>query len=308
MVRKHDSGDVKGLEEVFRSQELSRMADSGGTRPAKAGESAGHDDTFFQKMFGHAHATATDLRRADPPPDVTRGRRVAPTPPPGAPLTPGLEPETGSAGGGASGAEERPVASSDSWKSESGRYWTIAAVSALVALVVAGVTAGNGQRAPVHVSAQGKQHGTGRPPLGALGAGGSTTGPAAPGSLTGAIGSGVLLLVQPSGGTPGAGTAPGGHVTLIGAATTTGSPFPSSSTSSGGSTGGGAGGAPPGSGVSDPVAPVAAGIGNTVDAVGTAVTGFTNQLGTAVPATAPTASAVNGVVSSVDQAVGATTL
>ena len=56
MVRKHDSGDVKGLEEVFRSQELSRMAGTGGTRPAEAGASAGHDDTFFKKMFGHTHA------------------------------------------------------------------------------------------------------------------------------------------------------------------------------------------------------------------------------------------------------------
>jgi hypothetical protein len=306
MVRDHDSGDVKGLEEIFRSQEFSRTV---GPQPSNGAARASDDDTFFKKMFGHAHDSLTDLRRTnDAPPDAAFSQRVAPGAPANTPQTSGRRPETDSAGGGAAGDEDDVAGSPDPWKRESSRYWTIAAVSALVALVVAGVTAGNGQHAPLHGSAQGKERGVGQSHHGARVPGGSATGPTAPGALTGAIGSGALLLGLPSAATRGPGTAPGGHVTLIGAATTTGTPFPSSSTSSGGSPGGGAGGAPPGSGGSNPVAPVAAGVGSTVDAVGTSVTGLANQLGTALPAAAPTADAVNGVVNSLDQAVSATTL
>jgi hypothetical protein len=308
MVKKHDSGDVSGLEEVFRSQEFSRMSETGDAGAGEAVAPGRHDDTLFKKMFGHAHASVSDLRHSDDwGPDVAVRQSAAPAPPPGTPPTSRRQLETDAAGGGTAGAEEGAVGSSDPWKRESGRYWTIAAVSALVALVVAGITAGNGQHA-LHISAQGTQHGTAQSHHGSQGSGGATTGPTAAGSLTGAIGSGALHVGLASTGTRGSATGPGGHVTLIGAATTTGTPFPSSSTSSGGSSGGGAGGVPPGLGGTDPIAPVAAGVGSTVDTVGTSVTGLANQIGTAVPTAAPTTSAVNGVVGTLDQAVSATTL
>jgi hypothetical protein len=288
MVKKHDPGDVRGLEEVFRSQELSRVSETG-TSPGDNGP-RGRDDGLFTNMFGDASAAGTDLKRGDEvAPDITSPPRASST----APLEADHEEEAGS---------------SESWKRESGRYWTIAAVSAVVALVVAGVTAGTGQHSPLHISAQGEQHGPAQTHKGAHGSGGTTTSPTAPGSLTGAVGSGVLLLGLPSTGTRESATGPGGHVTLSGAASTTGASSPPSSTSSGGSPGAGAGGAPPGLGGSDPVAPVAAGVGTTVSAVGSSITGLANQLGGAVPAAAPTASAVNGVVSTLDQAVSSTTL
>jgi hypothetical protein len=309
MVKKHDSGDVKGLEEVFRSQEFSRMSETGGTSPGDAAEPGGRDDTLFKKMFGHAHGAVTDLRRPDDmAPDVALLQPASAFPPFDPPQTPGRQPQTDAAGDGGAGAEQGAAVSSDPWKRESSRYWTIAAVSALVALVVAGVTAGNGHHLAPHISAQGKQRGTARPHRGSQGSGAAATGPSAPGSLTGGIGAGALLLGLPSAGTGGSGSEPGGHVTLIGAATTTGTPFPSPSTPSGGSTGGGAGGAPPGLGGTDPVAPVVAGVGSTVATVGNSITGLTSQVGGTVPGAAPTASAVNGVVSSLDQAVSATTL
>lgn len=288
MVKNYDSGDVRGLEEVFRSQELSRVSETG-TGPGDFGP-RGRDDGIFTKMFGHASAPGTDPQPGgDAAPDIA------------------LPPRASSPGPFEADHEDERAVSTDPRKRESGHYWTIAAVSAVVALVVAGVTAGNGQHSPLHISAQGKQHGPAQPHKGAHSSGGTTTSPTAPGSLTGAVGSGALLFGLPSSDTRGSTTGPGGHVTLSGAASTTGASPPSSSTSSGGSPGGGAGGAPPGPGGSDPVVPVAAGVGTTVSVVGSSVTGLANQLGGAVPAAAPTASAVSGVVSTLDQAVSSTT-
>lgn len=294
MVKKHDSGDVRGLEELFRSQEFSRVSGAAGSGPGEP-VMASHEDTLFKRMFGHAHAAVTDLRRSDN--DAPRHPATA-TPP-----LDGLL-ETDAIGGLAAGGEAGAAGLSDPWKRESGRYWTIAAVSALVALVVAGVTAGNGQHA-LHISAQGKQHGTAQSHRGPQGVSGASTNPSAPGSLTSGVGSGALLVGLSSTRTRDSASGSGDHVTLGGAATTTGTPFPSATTTSGGSPGGGAGGVSPALGGTDPVA---AGVGSTVNSVGTSVTVLANQIGTAIPTAAPTATAVNGVVSTLDQAVGAATL
>jgi hypothetical protein len=307
MVKNHEASDVKGLEEVFRSQEISRT--SGGIgRESGTASSGNRDAALLRRMFGHASSTLRDLHRDD---DTgakdARSQRVAPAPELDAALMPERHSEAASSGGGAAlGASAAAVSAEPPWKRQSGRYWTIAALSAVVALVVAGVTAGNDQHGPSNRSAQGA-HGTAGPHgLIAL-PGDVSTGPTAPGSITGSIGFDALALGTPRAGARGSGNEPGGHVTLIGAASTTGT-VPGSS---GGSAGGGSAGTSPGSSGTNPVAPVGAGVGSTVATVGTSVTGLANQLGATVPAAAPATSsatsAVSGVLDSVDQAVGATT-
>ena len=290
-MQNHDAGDVSGLEEVFRSQEISQATGSIGSDSGKTAPH-GRDAALLRRMFGHAPGLppATAL-------DATLMRERQPE-------------ATSSSGGGAElGAHAAAVSVEPPWKRKSGRYWTIAAFSAVVALVVAGVTAGKAQHGPPSKSAQGA-HGTVRQHGGVGSPTVAPTGPTTPGSLTGSIGAGVLALGEPLAGARGSGSGneSGGRVTLIGAATTTGTlPAPAA-----GSPGGGSSGASPGSGGSNPVTPVAAGVGNTVAAVGTSITGIANQLGSTVPAAAPAtgavSSAVSGLLDSVDQAVGATTL
>jgi hypothetical protein len=301
MVKNHDVADVRGLEEVFRSQEISRASGAtGGDSAATSPE--GRDGALLRRMFGPASSARRDRHRDD---DTgardALSRRVAPATALDAALLPERQSEAASSGGGgALGANTAAVAADPPWKRQSGRYWTIAAFSAVVALVVAGVTAGHAQHGPSSTSAQ-SARGTVRPHEKISTPTAAPTGPTTPGSLTGSIGTGVLALGKPSAGARGSGNEPGGHVTLIGAATTTGArPAPG-----GGSPGGGSSGASSGSGGSNPVTPVAAGVGNTV---GTSVTGVVNQLGSTVPAAAPATSAVSSVLDSVDQAVGATTL
>ena len=317
MVMNHDAGDVTGLEEVFRSQEISRAsggiwtgADSTTILPgtetwrlrkcsARRRGSAHHRDTMRHgrpvRSVGHVvtpRATALDAaRHAGPVRGGLVGRRR-----------------------GEGSKRGRSVWPGPPWKRQSSRYRTIAAFSAVVALVVAGVIAGTVQHGPSNRSAQGA-HGTARPGSGLIALPGTgSTGPTAPGSLTGAIGSGALALGTPSAGARNSGNEPGGHVTLTGAASVTGTLSPPGGGSpGGGSPGGGSpGGGSPGSSGSNPVSPVAAGVGNTVATVGTSVTGLANQLGSSVPATAPATNAasgaVSGVLASVDQAVSATTL
>jgi hypothetical protein len=260
-------------------------------------------------MFGHASSALRDHHRADDSGALgARSERMASAPGLDAALMPERHSE-------AAASAEPP------WKRQSNRYWTIAAFSAVVALVVAGVTAGTAQHGPSNKSAQGA-HGTAGPHGLIAPPGTVSTGPTAPGSLTGAIGSGALALGTRSAGARKAGNEPGGHVTLTGAASVTGtlsspgggSPggsSPGGGSPGGGSAGGGSSGVSPGSSGSNPVSPVAAGVGNTVASVGTSVTGVANQLGSTVPAAAPATnaatSAVSGVLDSVDQAVGATT-
>ncbi|HEY5335057.1 MAG TPA: hypothetical protein VIJ71_03430 [Mycobacteriales bacterium] len=308
MVKNHEVGDVRGLEEVFRSQEISRA--SGGMEGGSATTfSEGRDVALLRRMFGHASSGLRDLHRdSDTGATDARSHGVAPATELDAPLMSDGHAEAASSGGGAAkGANVAAASDEPPWKRQSGRYWTIAAFSAVVALVVAGVTAGNAQHGPSNKSAQGA-HGTVRPHGGVGTPGTTSTEATVPGSLTGAIGSAALALGAPAAGVRGSGNEPGGHVTLIGAATTTGTlPLPV-----GGSPGGGSSGASPGSSGSNPVTPVAAGVGNTVTTVGTSVTGLANQLGSTVPAAAPAASAaasaVSGVLDSVGHAVSATTL
>jgi hypothetical protein len=313
MVRNHDAGDVRGLEEVFRSQEISRA--SGGMEGGSATTSSeGSDAALLRRMFGHASSALRDLHRdSDNGARDVLARRVTPATSLDAALMRDRHAEAASSGGGAAlGANAAAVSAEPPWKRQSGRYWTIAAFSAVVALVVAGVTAENAQHGPSNKSAQ-SAHGTVRPHGGAGTPGTASTGATAPGSLTGAIGSGALALGAPSAGVRGSGNEPGGHVTLIGAATTTGTlPSPGGGSPGGESPGGGSSGASPGSSGSNPVTPVGVGVGNTVTTVGMSVTGLANQLGSTVPAAAPATSAVtnavSGVLDSVDQAVSATTL
>jgi hypothetical protein len=308
----HDAGDVRGLEEVFRSQEISRtiggIGGDAGTNSARE-----RDGALLRRMFGHAPGDRPDLHR-DGEGGATdeRSHSVAPATALDAGLMADRHPDPASAGGGAAQGTNAAARSAEPrWKRQSGRYWTVAALSAVIALVVAGVTAGTAQHGPSSKSAQGA-HGTVQPHGGVGTPGAASTAPTAPGSLTGAIGSGALALGAHSAGARGPGNQPGGRVTLTGAATTTGT-LPSSGGSPGSAPpGGGSSGAPPGSGGTNPVTPVAAGVGNTVSTVGTSVTGLANQLGSTVPAAAPATSAVtsavSGVLDSVDQAVGATAL
>jgi hypothetical protein len=310
MVKNHDAGDAKSLEEVFRSQEISRAADAaeGGSGTTTPG---GRDDALMRRMLGHASSALRDIHRDDGTrAGDARSQRVAWATELDATLMDEPRSEAASSGGGAAlGASDGAVSAGPPWKRQSGRYWTIAALSALLALVVAGVTAGTGQHGSSNRSALGS-HGTARPHGGAGSPGtpgSASSGPTAPGSLTGSIGPGALALGATSAGARGPGNQPGGHVTLIGAATTTGTlPAPA-----GGSPGGGSPGGSTGSSGSNPVTPVAAGVGSTVATVGTSVSGLANQLGNTLPAAAPTSavtSAVSGVLDSVDQAVSATTL
>ena len=81
-----------------------------------------------------------------------------------------------------SGRGSRPGAGPSAWRRHSNRYWTIASVSALVALVAAGITAGAGQHQRSHVAAQGR-HGRSRPGGGLNTSGAASMGLAAPGGL-----------------------------------------------------------------------------------------------------------------------------
>jgi hypothetical protein len=311
MVKNHDAGDVKGLEEVFRSQEISRTPGGSGNEPGTS-SLENSDVALVRRMFGHASSALRDLHRADDPVALgARSERMAPPPGLDAALMPERPSEAASSGGGAGPGAGAVASAEPPWKRQSSRYWTIAAFSAVVALVVAGVTAGTAQHGPSNRSAQGA-HGTAGPHGLIAQPGTVSTGPTAPGSLTGSIGSGALALATPSAAARSAGNEPGGHVTLTGAASVTGTlSSPGGGSPGGGSPGGGSSGAAPGSSGSNPVSPVAAGVGNTVGTVGTSVTGVANQLGSTVPAAAPAASAatsaVSGVLDSVDQAVGATT-
>jgi hypothetical protein len=302
MVKKHDAGSVNDLEEVFRSQELRRVTGSG-SGPITPRED--RDDALLRRMFGHASSALRDVHRGDGAGAARLSReQVAPSRALDAGLMSERQTETASSGGGvAAGEKDAAVSAEPPWRRQSGRYRTIAAFSALAALVVAGVTAGTGQHGPSNRSAQ-RAHRTVRPHSGA-----ASTAPSAPGSLTGAVGSGALALGTKSAGGRGSSNDPGGHVTLGGAATTTGS-LPAPSGGSRGASGGSPGAT--GSGGSNPAAPVAAGVGSTVANVGSSVTGLANQLGsavpTAVPATSTVSGAVSGVLNSVDQTVDATTL
>jgi hypothetical protein len=188
MVKNHDAGDVRGLEEVFRAQELRRVLGPAGDAPAGSARAA---ERPSKTVLGLASMAVAGSRRDD---------GVGPQGGPGQGATPALsldrrlmaerQVQTTSSGGGAAlGEASVAVSAEPPGKRETGRYWTLGSVSALVALVVAGVAAGAGQHPAAHASAQGR-HATVRPHDGFHTSGAASTGPTAPGSLTGAVGVG----------------------------------------------------------------------------------------------------------------------
>jgi hypothetical protein len=313
MFNNQDAGDVSGLEEVFRSQEFVRASGTGADESGGVGLSVRRGEGIFGTRFGRRPVAAPVVRTGD---DAESSRTPDALWPPVAGADGTLaskQPSSVPAASAGAGLGRRAAAADDpsapAWNRHSSRYWTIASVSALVALVVAGVTAGSGQHPRSNVAAQGR-HGRSRPGGGLNTSGGASTGLAAPGGLLAAAaanGSAVTSSVANQGGRPGSGNAPGGHVTLIGPATFTGAPG-SPPVPSGGapSRGGGAAGSPP-SGGTNPAAPVASTVGSALGSAGSSVTTLASQIGTSVPAAASTTSAVNNVINTVDQTVSAST-
>jgi hypothetical protein len=312
MFGRKDAGDVRGLEEVFRSEEFRRGTEN--MRRDEVAPPVGPEDMLFAEEFG---GPRTVVRLHDPS-DFTDSMRT----PTGDALPAGWadgaeEPEprlqADPSNGGASGdadAETPPA----SWNRRSTRYWTLACVSALAALVAAGIATGSGSSHRPSIAAQGT-HGAARQGSGYHTSGPDTTGPTAPGGNgTGATGSGSLSPGVEVAGTHGSSAAPGGHVSLTGAATYTGAPGSPGASSGGSGGGGGRPGSPSPAGGSNPVAPIAplapvgSTVGSTVSALGTSVTTAASQVGSSVPAAASTTAAVSNVISTVDQAVSASPL
>jgi len=313
MFGHRDAGDVRGLEEVFRSEEFRRGTDN--MRREDVASPIGPEDMLFAQEFGRPR---TVVRLHDPSDftDSTLARSGEALP--AAWADDGEEPEprlqaNSSDGGGASGDPDS-VTPPASWNRRSARYWTLACVSALAALVAAGITTGSGSSHRPSIAAQGT-HGAARRGGGYHTAGPATTGPAAPGrNGTGATGSGSHSPGVELAGNRGPSTASGGHVSLTGAATYTGAPGSPGASSGGSGSGGGRPGSPSPAGGSNPVAPiaplapVASTVGSTVSALGTSVTTAASQVGSSVPAAASTTGAVSNVVSTVDQAVSSSPL
>jgi hypothetical protein len=294
MINNQDAGDISGLEEVFRSQEFGRASGAAADGSAGIGFSVKRGEGILGTRFGRRPAADPVVRTGDDRDDESPAPK---------------RPSSGSAS--AAGAVPRSGSADDpsAWRRHSSRYWTIASVSALVALVAAGITAGAGQHPRSHVAAQGR-HGRTRSGGGLNTSGTAATGLAAPGGLLAdAAGSaGPSSVAGTKGGGLGSGNAPGGHVTLIGPATFTGAPgspaAPSRGAPGGGGASGGAAGSPPPAGT-DPAAPVVSTVGSAVSSATSSVTTLASQIGTSVPAAASTTGAVNNAITTIDQAVSA---
>ena len=249
MFTNWDARDVGGLEEVFRSHEFGRVTDA--TRGRGVSRPAGCEDALFAWEFDRP-LTAVPSR------DVEGGAEPRRSAGGGGPEALSEETEVpeqlqqvGPSGDGApSGPEHAETPSTAPSKRRATRYGTIASVTALVALVAAGIMAGAGHHARSSVSAQGKHHTT-RPHSGLGSPGAASTGSTAPsGSLATAAGSGGQSSGKATETGLRAGNAPGGHVSLVGPSTFTGTPTSptASPTASGTSPGVGRGatGSPPG--------------------------------------------------------------
>jgi len=304
MINNQDAGDISGLEEVFRSQEFGRASGTAADGPRGVGLSVRRGEGILGTRFGHRPAAAPGLRTGDD----TGSRRTSDavgSPVARAEEASGAKPSSVPASDGGAAPGRRPADDPSALRGHSSRYLTIASVSALVALVAAGVTAGTGQHPPSHVAAQGR-HGRSQPGGGLNTSGAASTGLAAPGGLLAdAAGPAGPSSIAGRNGGPGSGNAPGGHVTLIGPATFTGAPG-SQAAPSGGvpSGGGGAAGSPPPAG-SNPAAPVGSAVGSTLSSATSSVTTLASQIGTSVPAAASTTGAVNNAIATIDQAVSA---
>jgi hypothetical protein len=297
MLSNRDAGDVASLEEVFRSHEFGRAADAWGD--GEVSDPTGREDVILAKEFGR-RLTAVPRRDVE---DEAERRPPA--------RDDGLEGseqplEVAPSDGGAGLGEEHPEAPSpEPSRRPTGRYWTIAFVGALVALVAAGITTGAGQRPRASVSAHG-EHGTALPGGGFRAPRAASTGSTPPaGSLTAAAGSGGLSSGAGTEGGLGSGNAPGGRVSLVGPATFTATPASPAASGNAGGGSGGTPGSPPPPGSTNPVAPVASALGSAVSAVGSSVTTAMSQIGGSVPAAGSTTGVVNTVVNTLDQAVGA---
>ena len=312
MFSNQDACEVGGLEVIFRSHQFGRG--TGAVEAREASDLAGREHVIFAKEFGRPLSTVS-LQDVDVDADAER----RPSGGGGGPEAPGMDetegPEPGLLvasfeGGAGLGAQEAEATSTPPPKRPVTRYWTIASVGALAALVAAGIAAGPSQHPRSDVSAQ-RKHDTARPHIRSRTPRAASTGSRAPGgSLTAAAGTGGLSsgTGTTTAGGRGSGNSPGGHVTLVGPATFTGTPV--SPTVSGTSPGGGGGtsGAPPTSGSTNPAAPVTSVVGSAASALGSSVTTAASQLGSSVPAAAAsTPGVVNTVVDTLDQAVSAST-
>jgi hypothetical protein len=300
MMRNKDASDVRGLEEVFRSHEFGRATDATGDGAISLPGDLEDESTTvrgIRRPLSSVHVYEAGDESEPRPSAGGESARLGGTVAPEQLLL-----DASSDGGRVGkGPAEAPAASG--WNRHSTRYWTLACLSALAALVAAGVTAGSNPQRP-SLAAQGAHGGshaqtghggkyhTSRP---------ATSGPtAASGTLASSGSSGAAGAA--GGGAHGTGNVPGGHVSLIGASTFTGAPGGSASG------GGGKASSPPPAAAGNPVAPVAATVTSTVSGAGTAVTTAASQVGSSVPAAASTAAVVGSTVTAVDQAVSASTL
>lgn len=309
----NDPSDIRGLEEVFQSRQFGRTSES--AAGPEAARSAAFQESIFGREFGRGRRPPAPMLRSG---ENGEGDGSSIQPPDAAvsadaPFAAGAEPELPSALVGMGHGDEGAQSSAGPPKRETNKYWAIAALSAVAALVAAGVTSGAGQHGLPSISAQAHRPHA-RPHHGSSPSGPASTGTAAAagGSLVDAAGSGAPSSAVHSGrpsGSSGSASAPGGHVTLIGAATTTGTPIGSPTASSGGSPAGTVGnpGSPPPSGGGNPVAPVATSVGSTVTAVGASVATVANQVGGSIPGTSSVTNAVGTVFDNLGQAVSSST-
>ena len=183
------AGDVRGLEEVFRSEEFGRG--TGNAVGDVAAPLMGPEDVLFAQEFGRPRSVV----RLHDPSDVTDPTLTPSGDALGAAWTgdtgeseprPQADPSDDGAPVGDADAETEPA----SGNRRSTRYWTLACVCALAALLAAGVSAGSGSSHRPSIAAQGA-HGAARQGREYHTTGPATTGPTAPaGNGGGASGSG----------------------------------------------------------------------------------------------------------------------
>jgi hypothetical protein len=307
MFTNWDARDAGSLEDVFRSRHFGRAAGAMGGRRISGADV--REDALFAKEFGRP-VTAVPSRgvegEREPRLLASKGRhgatRSQETEVPEQPRQ--VEPSGGGAGSGSGHAEARSAGPSSR---RTPRYGMIASITALAALVAAGVMAGVDHHPRSAVSAQGK-HDTAHPRSGEPNPGPASAGPtASSGSPTASAGSGGSSSGGPT--NPGlrSGAVPTGRVSLVGPATY--SVTPGSPAASGGSPGSGnsATASPPAPGNAGPAAPDASAAGSAVSAVGASVAAATGQLGSSVPAAATATGVANSIVNTLDQTVSAAT-
>jgi len=308
MTNSQDAGEISGLEEVFRSQEFGRTPGTAADGPAGVGLSVRRGEGNVGTWFGRRPVAAPVVRTGDDGASHRTPDAVGPSVGEADEDPASKQPSSVPASGAGAVPGRGPADDPSSWRRHSSRYWTIASVSALIALVAAGITAEMGQHQRSHVGAQGR-HGKSRPGGGVDTSGAASTGLAAPGGLLAdAPGSAGPSSVGGTNSGPRSGNAPVGHVTLIAPATFTGAPgspaAPSGGAPSGDGGSGGAAGSPRPAGT-NPAASVVFTLGSTVSSATSSITTLASQIGASVSAAASTTAAVNDAITTIDQAVSA---